>query len=127
VCAPVALDTPARGRSSATLDGVIEATVGVNASVRSEFGDPLAECFDPQGLFSRFLLTFDTSRTICLRFIDPYGNTVFNRAQAEVLARELSEIRNQLDEHTAGLFDSLVTLATRVASGLHLYLWFEGD
>jgi hypothetical protein len=37
-----------------------------------------------------FILTSsELERTICLRFIDPYGNTIFNRAQAPILIQEI--------------------------------------
>ena len=40
-------------------------------------------------VFDFILATGDFSNTACLRFIDPYGDTVFNRRQAPVLIEEL--------------------------------------
>lgn len=50
-------------------------------------------------LFMRWLVArLDSTR--CLRFIDPYGDTVFNRLQIPVLQSECSELRFQLTEQS---------------------------
>jgi hypothetical protein len=36
--------------------------------------------------------------SVCLRFIDPFGDTTFNQQQVEVLARELSDWANRTPE-----------------------------
>lgn len=40
----------------------------------------------------------DLERTACLRFIDPYGNTLFNGLQMSVLAEELAALASTLTE-----------------------------
>jgi hypothetical protein len=40
----------------------------------------------------------DLDRTACLRFIDPYGNTLFNCSQMSVLAEELAALASTLTE-----------------------------
>jgi len=101
--------------------------VGINAVVQSESGETLQSCLDPQGLLPKLLRDVDVSGTTCLRFIDPYGDTVFNRAQSQVLAQELSALRPSLQEPTATFIDSVLRLANDVASDIHLYLRFVGD
>jgi hypothetical protein len=104
-----------------------EATVGINVIVQSESGETLQSCLDPLGLLTKLLRDVDVSGTTCLRFIDPYGDTVFNRAQSQVLARELSALRTHLQEPTATFIDTALQFANQVASDVHLYLKFEGD
>ncbi len=36
----------------------------------------------------------EDERSICLRFVDPYGDTYFNRAQMTPLMAELAEMRS---------------------------------
>ena len=51
------------------------------------------EVADPNGLLSRLLSISDLDGTACLRFIDDYGETVFNRLQLPVLRHELIRLR----------------------------------
>lgn len=54
----------------------------------SETGETLDE-FLCGWVFDFMLNTGDFSNTVCLRFIDPDGDTVFNRLQAPVLVEEI--------------------------------------
>jgi hypothetical protein len=65
--------------------------------------------------------------TGCLRFIDPIGDTTFNRGQATVLLGKLAGMHPKLDGPTRAFIDKIIELAERVESGVHLYLKFEGD
>ena len=48
----------------------------------------------------------DLDRTICLRFIDPYGDTIFNRGQMKVLVDELALIGSVFtDERVRQAYD----------------------
>jgi hypothetical protein len=44
---------------------------------------------DPKRLFAQLLSHVDLSGTICLQFIDPYGETTFNSLQIPILIKEL--------------------------------------
>ena len=101
--------------------------MGINVYLRSESGETLDSCLDPLGLVPKLLRHFDLSGTVCLRFVDPYGDTVFNYLQAPVLLGELAGIRPRLDDRTRALIDALIPMAERVESGSHLYLHFVGD
>jgi hypothetical protein len=101
--------------------------VGINVALRSEVGETLRECFDTRGLLTRLALAHCHSNTACVRFIDPFGNTTFNCAQAKVLVAELEALRASTDEPTRLLIDEVLVLGKEVASGLHLYLVFIGD
>ncbi len=65
----------------------------------------------------------DDSASPVLRFIDPYGDTILNAAQAAALAEELTAV-NQSSERDAKL---LTALASRCSAAVHQYLWFIGD
>ena len=56
----------------------------------SETGDILDE-FLCGWVFDFILDTGDFSHTVCLRFLDPDGDTVFNRLQAPFLIKEIQE------------------------------------
>jgi len=58
-----------------------------------------------------------------LRSIDPYGNTIFNRLQVQVLLGELEQVRNRPGVQ----IDGLVYLCHLALGRPHRYLWFIGD
>jgi hypothetical protein len=71
----------------------------------------------------------DDQRSACLRFIDPYGDTIFNNLQAGTLRRELLAVLEaaadmNVDRETIG---RVVDLVERCGDGTHLYVWFIGD
>lgn len=63
--------------------------MGINCRIETEQGQLLREVLDPSNCLPRFLAMADVSATNCLRFIDPYGNTVFNVLQMPVLETEI--------------------------------------
>ena len=101
--------------------------MGIDVHLQNESGADLRSYFDSQMLLPTMLDAFDTSKTTCLRFIDPYGDTTFNREQVEVLLIELSQLRDRLDTKTREFVDSIIELGEEVQSGNHLYLKFIGD
>lgn len=79
--------------------------------------------------FSKVLSKYraDTS-SCCLRFVDPYGDTTFNRLQSEFLLHELSAVAEHgMNSEAQGGIDAVRGLAEEVVAGVHLYLKFSGD
>jgi hypothetical protein len=63
----------------------------------------------------------------CLRWIDPYGDTVFNQLQAAALVGELETARPGAPASDVESLDRLIELARACAEGVHLYVWCIGD
>ena len=63
-----------------------------------------------------------TFRLLC--YLDPYGNTTFNRLQIEDLLRDLDLL---LDMAPHPLGNELVALIKRSREDVHLYICFYGD
>jgi hypothetical protein len=63
----------------------------------------------------------------CVRFIDPYGNTVFNQLQLPVLIGEFQQMAE--DSPNAQLLDRLGSVLAFLAAsqGVHQYVRFVGD
>jgi hypothetical protein len=101
--------------------------MAVNAHLTDERGLVLGEVLDRAGAMGRVLSLDGIEQTVCVRFIDPYGDTVFNRAQATVLLGELAGLRPRLDDESRCFLDGIIGLAERVEAGPHLYLKFVGD
>jgi hypothetical protein len=63
-----------------------------------------------------------------LRYIDPYGNAVFNHLQMPQLLQEINLlIHRYSDQESKGLLESVRELAEKCGSASHLYLRFRGD
>jgi hypothetical protein len=105
-----------------------------NGEVVRDLPDPAGGTFDAAGDFDALLPQAAELRTpppdayTLLRYVDPYGDTIFNRAQMPDLladidvasALELTSIQRR------GL-DRLRVMAERCGSSTHLSLWFIGD
>jgi hypothetical protein len=88
-------------------------------AVEAQFADP--EILD-------LLLDNATADTKCLQFIDPYGDTTFNRHQASVLAGVLEEAAAKLADRPArDRAAVLVAFVRDVAAQIHTYVKFVGD
>ena len=128
--------------------------MGCNLYLEDERGARLAELLDPRDYLGWAVQLPSASPTVCLRFIDPYGNTVFNRLQVAALIPELLALRQlateaaiaRLAERKFGTawqhealqrqlsasavnahIDNTLELARRCEAEPHLYLKFYGD
>jgi hypothetical protein len=72
--------------------------MGIDAKIQTEQGECVATLGDPHMRMNRLLSFAFVDSTVCLRFIDPYGDTVFNRLQIPVLQDELQMLAVQLTE-----------------------------
>jgi hypothetical protein len=68
------------------------------------------------------------SRFNCLRFVDQYGDTIFNRLQSEHLKDDLRLLSNECnDEETRSLLLQVIVLANLCSTSPHSYIRFIGD
>lgn len=102
--------------------------MGIDAQVESEDGTVEAYLADPRGLVAKLLACDVGPSSACLRFIDPYGETVFNQLQLPVLIAELQQATALVSDAGARAHgEALVELARRAASEVHTYLRLTGD
>jgi len=95
----------------------------IEARIEDERGFHVAELRDPRDLLNCVLSLrerVDRDDTKCVRFIDPYGNTVFNGLQLPVLIAELQAHRPFLTE--AAIVAARFTGAAVSVSELREYL-----
>lgn len=65
---------------------------------------------------------------VCLRFVDPYGDTIFNRGQADQVVIELERLARHTTTHQQqSVLGELKSLALFCSEGPHRFLRFEGD
>jgi hypothetical protein len=100
--------------------------VGLTVQVENERGERDGDLWWHQRLNE--VLVAERPETQCLRFIDPYGNTVFNQLQLPVLLDELREVRTQLtDPELRSMIDTLSAMVQRAANEVHTYIRCIGD
>jgi hypothetical protein len=77
---------------------------------------------------SRLLPRPDDIRFHCMRFVDPYGDTVFNQLQLEQLIEDLQllEISTSNDSDQTAIRE-LLRLVQQCSDRPHIYLRFIGD
>lgn len=99
----------------------------LTVELRTENGKVREQFFD-EGAIGRVRPPIDEASSACLRFIDPYGDTIFNPWQAGALRVELEEKVDAIaDEDDRERVMRVIELAKRCADGVHVYLWFIGD
>lgn len=102
--------------------------MGVNVRWEDENGKRIEEILDPHMCISRLILNTDLARTTCLQFIDPYGDTTFNRLQIPILIEELESVVKKVQDD--GIGDHLrrvIDLAEKSQDEIHTYLKFYRD
>jgi hypothetical protein len=94
--------------------------MGVDLKWENEDGRTIEEVLDPQMCISHLVLQTDLTRTACLRFIDPYGDTTFNQLQIPILIEELESVfESALDEQVRDHLRRVIGLAQKSRGEIH--------
>ena len=104
-----------------TTDGIAT----IQLVVENEIGVPAT---GPVGFPAGLIPPIDDLRYSCLRFVDPYGDTVFNTVQSSFLLEDLGLLKSELgppaDHELIGRMEALVEVSR---SEPHQYVRFIGD
>jgi len=96
--------------------------------LENEFGSLIEQVDDSTNCLPGLLDKTEHFSFIMFRFIDLYGNTIFNRRQLGVLVKEIDHILKKTkasDELT--LLEQIRRLAIYGSENVHVYLKFVGD
>ncbi|MGB0036829.1 MAG: hypothetical protein WBP79_15270 [Candidatus Acidiferrales bacterium] len=101
--------------------------MGVDIRLEDKNGNKLDESPDLENLLSRLLPAWDDAIFHCLRYVDPWGETIFNHLQMDELISELRKIRAKAaTEEERAFIDNIESMAMRCKDE-NLYLKFLGD
>jgi hypothetical protein len=90
--------------------------------------EEVAATGDDTGALARAIAALDRRKYPYLAYVDPFGLTIFNRPQMEVVIPELISLREEEStKEIGGVVDRIRELAVRCRDEVHLYLEFEGD
>ena len=103
--------------------------MGIDVAWVDERNTRIQNVFDPAQCLSRLAISeWSRSQTACLRFVDAYGDAVFNQAQIPVLLAELrASLVAQGDPATRDHLDKVVRLVETAVGRTHTYVTFFGD
>jgi hypothetical protein len=90
--------------------------------------DVLAEVGDQKMVLSRAARSTALAQTRLLKYITPWGDTMFSQAQAEDLAADIAQLcRSNADPHLVDMLTRVALLVTQLSQEAHGQLWFIGD
>jgi hypothetical protein len=103
--------------------------MGIDALLTDERGKIEAEVLDPLNRLSKLFIAIPELQSMCrIPYIDPYGDTVFDRLQVGRFLEEWVQVVNlasSADEKVQ--VTAIRALAIRCRDSAHLYLKFIGD
>src|SRR5262245_35099730 len=96
--------------------------------LQDEKGKAIETAIDSLNCLDRLLPLLDDSTSRCLKYVDPYGDTIFNRMQMPDVLSELEGILNRCESSKEVEFVNAVKGLALLCKKLpHLYLKFRGD
>lgn len=102
--------------------------MGLSVVLETESGEELERVDDPRNILHLLLPGADNGSSSLLRFIDWYGDTVFNRLQIEFFLTEWEVLEQRVhDPEEKAFLGRIKEMARRVQKESHLYLKFYGD
>ena len=102
--------------------------MGIDLGWENETGGLLGGVDDMHNLTSYLIAHANKEDSRCLRFIDPYGDTVFNQLQIPVLEDEIRPLAaNQLSPEAEIHRKEILACIDLARDKVHTYLKFRGD
>ena len=100
--------------------------MGINMRWEDERGEVMAELLDPDSFLARWL-SKSPADSVCLRFIDRYGDTVFNQLQIPFLISELESALPECKDENQQRAEAIIDFVRQATSNVHTYIKFYGD
>ena len=92
-----------------------------------EEGNEIDTTSDVDNYLIRLAYETPLKNSCCLRFIDPYGNTIFNRIQMTQFISEIDELINAVEyPEQKDVLMSIKSLAERCEQDVHKYIRIIG-
>ena len=104
--------------------------MGIEVATVTETHIRIDQVFDSMEVIARLAMTRwpKLTESVCLRFVEPWGDAVFNQTQLPFLLAELqSELGLATDERFKEHLQRVVTLVESAQDQMHVYVKFIGD
>jgi hypothetical protein len=101
--------------------------MGIEVQLRNESGEVIDEVGDSHMVLSRAALK-SFSGTRLLRYLAPWGDAMFNQAQASDLANDIQMVKSAYPSTPLSeMLCKVEPLVEKLSRETHVYLWFVGD
>jgi hypothetical protein len=102
--------------------------MGIDLRVESESGEVQDEVLDDANLTEKLLPDRDDLTSPCLRFVDPFGDTLFNQLQIPFVVKELEKKLRTPTKAEVKAHCEAILKALKAASGEdRTYVRFSGE
>ncbi len=102
--------------------------MGVDVFYEDENGKELGRVLDKKNSMKKIICEIEESDSHCLRYIDLYGDTVFNQLQMDPLKKEFEIVLNKTQEKEIKYFiKKILVLIDKSKGNAHTYIKFIGD
>lgn len=86
------------------------------------------DSIEDNGILHQYIPAIDDKKYYCIKYINPWGDTVFNYLQMNDFIAEIIEIKNNSQsKDLENLVNNIVHMAERCKEIGHAYLKFIGD
>jgi hypothetical protein len=101
--------------------------MGIDICVETESGEVQDEVLDVGNLTEKLLPDREDLTSPCLRFVDPFGDTLFNQLQIPLVVKELEGRLRGLGKPEVKAHCEAILKVLRAATGEeHTYVRFSG-
>ena len=102
--------------------------MGIDVRVETESGEVQDEVLDDQNLTEKLLPDREDNASPCLRFVDPFGDTLFNQIQIPLVIKELEKrLRGPAKPDVKGHCEAILRTVKAAAGEEHTYVRFSGE
>ncbi len=103
--------------------------MGIDVRVETESGEVQDEVLDDENLTEKLLPDREDGSSPCLRFVDPFGDALFNQLQLPLLVAELEKrLLHGSSKGDVKAHGEAILLAVKAAVGEeHTYVRFSGE
>jgi hypothetical protein len=102
--------------------------MGIDVRVETESGEVQDEVLDDQNLTEKLLPDRDDGTSPCLRFVDPFGDTLFNQIQIPLVVAELEKrLRSSLKPELKAHCEAILKALNAALGEEHTYVRFSGE
>ncbi len=102
--------------------------MGIDVRVETESGEVQDEVLDDQNLTEKLLPDREDGASQCLRFVDPFGDTLFNQIQIPIVVAELEKRMRASGRPEVKAHCEAILQAVKAAMGeARTYVRFSGE
>jgi hypothetical protein len=102
--------------------------MGIDVRVETESGEVQDEVLDDQNLTEKLLPDREDGTSPCLRFVDPFGDTLFNQVQIPFVVTELEKrMRGSMKSEVKTHCEAILKAVKATVGEEHTYVRFSGE